>query len=519
MKYQTKWLLGVCAAAVPWLMQAPAMAQMEDGPVTEKKFGAGLPRDHKTILFADDQYAKFPLKPHQKAYADINGERMKRDIVALAKINMKHRDAARPPLQWWGRFPGTPADAEGSKYMLDEFQRLGLKTYSVPYTLPEDWRPTRFDASYTAADGNRINLSTIFPAADTKVPPSGGITAEAVWVGIGAEPDFAGKNVSGKAVIIYSMFVPGGRSHSASDRARLFDANTRAAAKGAAMIINVMGVPGNGQFQPEGGNPDVTQFTLSQDEGFALRDRLAAGERITIRANLVVPPMHDIQTAFHWAVLPGQTDEQIMVMAHTDGFFQAATDNGGGMASALELARHYAARPIHQRPRTMVFLLFPDHHHGEVARRVHIDPSYNWSKVALKLTLEHPSETNLVLYNNNLTATNQMSATRWNALGSPEFEKMCLDELVDFGNAVYGIEDGPKNGAYAPSFHTINHVIYHTSLDAPELVPAEGQARATRAFASIIDKANQMSMAQLRGPGWPYGGGQGSVKGPITPKP
>ena len=70
---------------------------------------------------------------------------------------------------------------------------------------------------------------------------------------MGAEADFIGRDVAGKAVIIYSTFVPGGRSHSASDRAGLFNANTRAAQKGAALIINVMAVPGNGHFQPEGG--------------------------------------------------------------------------------------------------------------------------------------------------------------------------------------------------------------------------------------------------------------------------
>ena len=72
-----------------------------------------------------------------------------------------------------------------------------------------------------------------------------------------------------------------------------------------------------------------------------------------------------------------------------------------------------------------------------------------------------------------------------------------------------------KNGDFAPSFHTINHIIYHTSLDAPELVPAEGQARATRAFASIIDKANKMTIPELKGPGWPYADDRGSVIGPF----
>ena len=46
------------------------------------------------------------------------------------------------------------------------------------------------------------------------------------------------------------------------------------------MIINVMAVPGNGQFNPEGApeGPDaVPTLTISQDEGFMLRDMLATG--------------------------------------------------------------------------------------------------------------------------------------------------------------------------------------------------------------------------------------------------
>ena len=105
-------------------------------------------------------------------------------------------------------------------------------------------------------------------------------SAEAIWVGVGAGADFLGRDVKGKAVIIYSTFVPGGRSHSASDRAGLFNANARAVELGAAVVVNVMAVPGNGQFQPEGGLSQVPQFTLSMDEGFALQDRLDKGEKI-----------------------------------------------------------------------------------------------------------------------------------------------------------------------------------------------------------------------------------------------
>lgn len=503
-------VLAATAAAVA--SPSPSAAQMDQGPKVEKTFGQGLPRDHERLVFDDDQYPVWPLTAEQSAYASIDGMRMKGHVVALSQIALRDRDRGH---KWWGRLPGTEADKETMAYLTREFEGLGMKVEHFPYVLPEDWRPTDWSMSYKTADGATIELTTAFPVADTKAAPEG-ITAEAIWVGVGSGADFIGRDVRGKAVVIYSMFVPGGRSHSASDRAGLFNANAKAVELGAALVINVMGVPGNGQYQPEGGLAQVPQFTLSMDEGFALKERLDRGEKVTVSARLVVPPMHDIQTEYSVATLPGMSDEQIVVMTHTDGFFQAAMDNAAGAASALEIARFYAAKPISERPRTMKFIQFTDHHHGEVARgrpNVGIDATWPWDKVALKLTMEHPSQTLLYMYNNSLTPSNAVGAFRWNALGSPEFEQMVFNTLKEFGVSVYAMEDGPKNGNYAPSFHIIDHVIYHTSLDTPDLVPAVGLERATRAFASAIDRVNKMTMAQLRGPNFPPRAGQGTLRG------
>jgi hypothetical protein len=493
-----------------------AAAQTDVGPKVEKTYGEGLPRDKDTLLFSDQQYPVWPLTPAQQQYASINGDRMKRQVIDLSQIAIRYRDAGH---KWWGRLPGTTGDRETMAYITKSFEDLGLKVEHFPYVLPTDWRARDWAASYRTPDGQVIELTTAFPVADTKGTGPQGLTAEAVWVGIGAGADFIGRDVRGKAVIIYSMFVPGGRSHSASDRAGLFNSNARAVELGAAMVINVMGVPGNGQFQPEGGLPQVPHFTLSMDEGFALRDRLDKGEKIQFTVRLDVEELVNAPTEYIIATLPGASEEQIVVMAHTDGFFQAAMDNAAGVASALELARFYAAKPVQQRPRTMRFIAFPDHHHGEVARGrpgVGIDATYPWEKVAVKLTMEHPSQTLLYMYNDGLTPTNAVGAFRWNALGSPAFEQMVFNSLREFGVSVYAQEDGPKNGNYAPSFHIIDHVIYHTSLDVPELVPATGLERATRAFAAILDRANAMTMAQLRGPNFPPPTGQGTVTGTQT---
>ena len=235
-----------------------------------------------------------------------------------------------------------------------------------------------------------------------------------------------------------------------------------------------------------------------------------------------MPELRNLATEYTIATLPGATDEQIVVLTHTDGYFQAAMDNAAGMASALEIARYFAQKPLQERRRTMKFIQFPDHHHGEVARErkdVGIDATYPWDKVAVKLTMEHPSQTLLYMYNDGLTPTNAIGAFRWNAMGSPEFEQMVFNTLREFGVSVYAQEDGPKNGNYAPSFHIIDHVIYHTSLDTPELVPASGLERSTRAFAAALERANAMTMQQLRGANFPPKAGTGTVTGTQSVPP
>ena len=268
------------------------------------------------------------------------------------------------------------------------------------------------------------------------------------------------------------------------------------------MIINVMGVPGDGQFNPLGAPSakyGVPLVTLSQDEGFTLRDILGSGEKVEISLTLDIDIRKDVETANVFARLPGASDEEVVIAAHTDGFFQGAMDNGSGLANALEIAGHYAAIPQQNRPRTLVFFLFPDHHHGEVGLKAW-EKTYNWDNVALVLTLEHTSQTQLYWYNDDLMTSNAIGAFRWNALGSPGFIGLVKDTLRENGVSIYTVMNPkPKLTWQAPGFHIIDHVIYHTTLDIPEMVPAEGMERATRAFLEIIDQANGMSLAELRG--------------------
>ena len=479
------------------------LAQMRPGAKVEKTYGLGLPRDMDKLIIPDSEYPVYPLKPGQEAYADVDGYRIKENIKKLTAFSLMSLDDGE---LYWGRIPGTKYHQLGMDFMASEYGKLGLEVRRQPVDLPPLWYPTALTASYTSG-GRSGKLLTMFPIDGTKPTPPSGITAEAVWVGVGAAPDLIGRDLKGKAVLVYSTFVPGGRSHSASDRAGIFNSDTLATKAGAAMIINVMAVPGNGQFNPEGApeGPDaVPTLTISQDEGFMLRDMLAAGEKVQLSVRLDVENRTGLKTENVYAVLPGMSDEQILVVTHADGFFQGAMDNASGMATAIEMARYYAAIPRAERPRTLVFLAIPDHHHGEYGRALVIK-NYDWSKVALILNLEHTSQTLLYMVNQDIMTSNAISARRWYVSGSPALQQLVKKTFQDFNVSVYKVPERNAGGSlgaltpFAPAFHIIDHVIYHTTLDTPDLVPAVGLTYSARAFLNVLDEANNMTMADLRG--------------------
>ena len=74
-----------------------------------------------------------------------------------------------------------------------------------------------------------------------------------------------------------------------------------------------------------------------------LRDMLAAGQRVRLSVRLDIEEREGLKTENIYATLPGMSDEQIVVVTHTDGFFQGAMDNASGMATGIDIARHYAA--------------------------------------------------------------------------------------------------------------------------------------------------------------------------------
>ncbi|HEX4347563.1 MAG TPA: M28 family peptidase, partial [Vicinamibacterales bacterium] len=61
------------------------------------------------------------------------------------------------------------------------------------------------------------------------------------------------------------------------------------------------------------------------------------------------------------AVIPGKSDEVMILDAHADAWFDGAGDNGDGLSVLIALARHFA-KPVNKPDRTLVLIASAGHH-------------------------------------------------------------------------------------------------------------------------------------------------------------
>ncbi len=456
-----------------------------------------LPDDAACLVLAQDEYVRFPDPEGKAAYPTVDGAAMKADIDRIVAFSRKSRDDGN---QYWGRIPGTPYDRMTRDWVEAQFRQIGLTSVrQQEVALDTVWYPTSWTASYSVG-GKATKLATVFPINDTPGTSAQGVDADLVWVGLGTAADFRGRDVKGKAVMIYSVPTPGGRDHTAEWNGAM----QRASDAGAAVVFVVMGFPGSSQTNPEGADrltsPTVTVSTVEAD---AIRDQLERGAAVSMHLTLNIEHRKGGTSGNVWGVLPGTTDEQILVMAHTDCFFDGALDNASGMAAMLAIARHYASLPQASRRRTLVFLTTPDHHHGAAGIKW-IRDHYDFGKVALIVNSEHPSQTLVYWFQKGLMTSSAVSARRWYAGGSPALQAIVKDKLRQSGVATYRMPEFRPGGELqhiyklAPSFEIIDHVIYHSTLDTSALVPDTGLEEAARGYLRIIDAANGLTFAQLR---------------------
>lgn len=256
----------------------------------------------------------------------------------------------------WIKLSGTAEEAESLRHIQARLDEYGYRTRVILHdayiSLPG---PARVEA-----DG--VTLTAITHSMG-RASPASGLTAPLVYVGHGTAADFAGKDVRGKIVLAEGIATP-----VVADLARTGGAVGQLHISPHHHLHEMC-------ISPVWGNPDprtvhllpaTVACTISNLDGSAIRDRLAAGEspKITLHAQVdtgwrktpilqadLEAPGADADTPF------------ILFSGHHDTWYYGVMDNGSANATMLEVARLAATRRADWK-RNLRLCFWSGHSHG-----------------------------------------------------------------------------------------------------------------------------------------------------------
>jgi len=447
-------------------------------------------------ILREDAYIHIPLRPDDTRYGRIQGDRLKAWLMEVDAISLADRDRGN---LFWGRNVGTQGHVETQDWVERYFRQYGLQdVHRQSFDLSPQWQARSWDIDF-ASGGRSFTLESARPPEDMESTPPAGLDYELVWVGLGSDADYLGRDVRGKAVLVQDIPLPGDIRHTLA----IEGAVQRAYAKGAAAVGIVYGISDNlAMWQDTGDGPG---FNVGYEDGMRLRELLGQGERVTVHIRLEAEQVDGLTAASVWGTLPGQTEEEILVIAHMDGFFQAASDNASGLAAMVGLLDYFAQIPASERRRTIKFLGSVGHHGGPGTTWLHDNRESALANTVFAINLEHVAVTRTKYWGPRLRMMNAVSPMRWWVYASPAALEIVLDAFNRFNvDVTADMEPGASGemGRIArdvPSMQVITSPeIKHTEQDTPEWVPAVGLEQITRAYARIIDGLNRLDRQQIQ---------------------
>ncbi len=451
-----------------------------------------------------DAYPTLPVPAADRAYEKIDGRRIKEKDLEVVAISRKSRDAGD---RYWGRIAGTKYEKMTAEWAEAKWRQYGLTdVHEQEYSLAPQWFGIDWDVTATGS-GKTLTFKSLNPAIGSAPTPPGGLEAEAVWVGTGSAADFMGRDVRGKAVLILSILEPGNMGESAGWEG----AWKRAADLGAAAIVTIWGYNENlaawqGMSGGRGNPIRVPGFFMGWEDGKALRDLIAQGNPVKLKMNLKTEMRENLKAVASFATLPGMSDENIWVIAHTDGYYDAALDNASGLAVMTTLAEYFSQIPKEKRRRSIMFAATSGHHAGSpTTLYMHDHRDTILGKTALILNCEHISHNDLLQWSTRLRASNTIQERRWWVYGSNRLMDIAQKAFLEFGVNLVAEMDPNASGDMghiqrdAPSIQLIDSPeIKHTDWDIAERVPDAGLAAVARAYAKIIDEVNKVDRKDLQ---------------------
>ena len=509
-----------CLAAVPLIAllfvgAASAVGRSASQSAVSAWFGvplpAGLGDPHRPVLdVSKAQPAKAVVPTGEESHRDLEGATIRRSLEAIVAISRADRARGEKA---WGRITGFRAGDETHAWVLEQFRSAGLRdsamqTYEAtqPTWYPRSWEVTLRANAKAGADSRDVLLASAFPTSGSQLT-GGPISAPLVFVGATSDAALPDVDVKGR-VAVQTLHPQAGAF---SERTKTTERARELARRGAVAVLNVVEQAGN-MYVRDFSNCGIPCFNLGTDDGRFLR---AVSERATgagvlgeLRLNIALdtemrPALKGHNTI--GVVLGRRSDEIVIVNAHADGWFDAAGDNGDGLAVLVALARHFA-RPEHQPERTLLFVASGGHHGAGMngpGNLVTMNPQLG-AKTVLVLNLEHIAQ---LQFRNDPFRVEASEQPMGFGISN---EASAIADVAKRGMERYGFALRPNFsssiagdlGGYAPlgvprvqAIHS--GPMYHTSGDTLDTISTPGLERAARFYAYFVEQIAKTSREAL----------------------
>lgn len=530
---RSAWYPFLVVALASWV-STPPMAAQRDGasraPREGPWFGLTLPPpagQQPPVIVGERPARPVVLPLGEPSAPELSGAALRRDletIVGFSKESRATRELGSS--QIWGRVSGYPSSIKATNWAADEFRKAGIKEVKVqPINQPADgtfWMPLSWEVKLLAdpafgAGAADVVLTSAMPRAPSDIP-GGTMTAQVVDVGTASPAILERIDVKGKIAV--HQVVP--QTYTLFQREEISRRAAELEKRGAVGVFNLLQTPGN-MLSNDLGNCGNPCFNIGGQDSHFLEQVLAraaqagAADRVRVQISLKTESRSNLHAQNVVATIPGTTsDEVIIIDAHVDGWFDAASDNGDGFAVMMGLARHFAT-PENAPARTLVFIASAGHHSPGLngpSAFVAANPDAVKKSVAV-FNIEHVAARSFTWartinpdgYRQAIADSGEATLYAGVSNRAPLIDNLFAESGLRYGanflSERSNIGSGEMGGFSQPAKHAAlitfiqSFPLYHMSGDVLETTSTPGMERVARSVAYVIkgiDKAPRSSI-------------------------
>ncbi|MEQ8313384.1 MAG: M28 family peptidase [Gammaproteobacteria bacterium] len=512
-------ILAICC-----LFSIHTNAQQATGPWFGLDLPPGLTPHSTPVAMGARGPAPAVVPPGEEDYLHLRGERIIEDverIVGFSRQSLAERELGGDQL--WGRVSGFPSSDRTIAWAARQLRAAGIDEVREQTIYQQDdaslWLPEQWELRLLGNDAfGEGSKDVVFETAMALAPsqiPGGNLTAPIVYVGKATAAELLHIDVAGKIAI--QQVTP--QAHLVFERGSAVPSARRLFAAGALAVITLVDQPGNERVR-DFSNCGGPCFNLGGQDSWFLNQVMNAAaedgtfEQLRMSMSLSSESHSELQAINAIGVIPGRSNESVVINAHADAWFDGAGDNADGLAVLLALARHFAARD-EQPQRNLVFVVSAGHHTSGLngpRNAVRMNPDL-FENAVLIFNLEHVAQRNIAparfLFDDGYR---QYTADSYEApiVAGINNESAYLQDLFTEGTARYGTnfmstnstmasgEGGGYRIANVPIVTTMQAPpLYHTSGEVTEVISIPGLERMARFMAFFIDNVDQAARSLI----------------------